>query len=260
MKCEEVEPLLDAYLDGEMELSRSLEIEKHLAGCRACLKRLEQTKELVTLVKEKARRFDAPGQFHTRMRAALRAEAPPIEPKISWWRPLGFDWILPAAAAAAAVAIVAFVLSVKNSSDSLIQQAMENHIRSLMANHLADVASTDQHTVKPWFAGKLDYSPPVVDPDPSGFPLIGGRLDLLAHRSVAAIVYQRRKHYINLFIWPETEAASSTPPKNLRTRDGYHFLAWAESGMNYLAVSDLDEKELGEFARMIRAQTKLLGK
>ncbi len=115
-----------------------------------------------------------------------------------------------------------------------------------------DVASTDQHTVKPWFAGKLDYSPQVIDLGPSGYPLIGGRLDVLDHRNVAAIIYQRRKHYINLFIWP---ADTDSLHGQLYNENGYHALGWTKSGMNYLAVSELGEKELRDFVGMIQDQT-----
>ncbi len=132
------------------------------------------------------------------------------------------------------------------------RQAIANHVRSLQVNHLMDVASTDQHTVKPWFAGKLDYSPPVVDLTAAGYPLIGGRLDVLDNRDVAAILYQRRKHYINLFIWPSD--ARSLPGK-LYNWNGYHALGWTSSGMNYLAVSELGEKELKDFVKMIQDQT-----
>jgi anti-sigma factor RsiW len=111
--------------------------------------------------------------------------------------------------------------------------------------------STDQHTVKPWFAGKLDYSPQVIDLGPSGYPLIGGRLDVLGHRTVAAIIYQRRKHYINLFIWP---ADKSPLGERSYEEDGYHVLEWTKSGMNYLAVSELGEKELRDFTGMIQNQ------
>ena len=134
----------------------------------------------------------------------------------------------------------------------LALDAIANHVRSLQANHLMDVASTDQHTVKPWFAGKLDYSPQVIDLGPSGYPLIGGRLDVLDHRDVAALIYQRRKHYINLFIWPSSTDALHGSFYN---KDGYHALGWTKSGMNYLAVSELGEKELREFVGMIQDQT-----
>jgi anti-sigma factor RsiW len=157
--------------------------------------------------------------------------------------------------AVAVVALSILTLSLHGGSGKgslLAREAMANHVRSLQVNHLMDVASTDQHTVKPWFAGKLDYSPQVVDLTPSGYPLIGGRLDVLDGRNVAAIVYQRRKHYINLFLWP---ANNETLSDNFYFPDGYHVIEWTKSGMNYVAVSELGEKELKDFVQMIQEQT-----
>ena len=146
---------------------------------------------------------------------------------------------------------VAVFLSSSAPSSQLAQEAVSDHVRSLQVNHLMDVASTDQHTVKPWFAGKLDYSPQVIDLASSGYPLIGGRLDVLDHRYVAAIIYQRRQHYINLFTWP----ADKSPLGNKDyEQNNYHVLGWTKNGMNYLAVSELGEKELREFAEMIKNQ------
>jgi len=131
---------------------------------------------------------------------------------------------------------------------------VSSHIRSLMASHLTDVASTDQHTVKPWFNGRLDFSPPVTDLATSGYPLIGGRLDYLRGRPVAALVYQRRKHLINVFTWPDERAADSeTPP---RTQKGYHVIHETHGGMAYWIVSDLNPEELSVFARRLVAGGK----
>jgi anti-sigma factor RsiW len=139
-------------------------------------------------------------------------------------------------------------LPLQNSGDSLQQQLVEGHVRSLMAAHLTDVASSDQHTVKPWFIGKLDYAPPVADLAANGYPLAGGRLDSLQGRAVAALVYKRNAHTINLFVRP---AAGTPQDSSLSTRRGYNLVRWRGQDMEYLAVSDLNAEELKGFARLL---------
>ena len=157
--------------------------------------------------------------------------------------------------AAAAVMVLALVPFLRGpSTDELLtREVVSSHVRSLMATHLADVASSDHHTVKPWFAGKLDFSPPVEDLAKQGYPLVGGRLDYLKNRPVAALVYQRQKHFINLFIWP----ADSAPDVRANTvsLQGYNLAYWAKSGMTYWAVSDLNSSELQEFVQLVQNQT-----
>jgi anti-sigma factor RsiW len=187
--------------------------------------------------------------------AASRATAPtPVATARK--RPM-FSWeFLAVAASLALVAVMAvrFTLRPENPSpddELLAQEVLASHVRSLMVNHLTDVPSTDQHTVKPWFDGKLDFSPPVDNLSAQGFPLVGGRLDYLAARPVAALVYQRRKHFINLFIWP---SAGQTAEKAVM-RQGYNLIHWTRAGMAYWAVSDLNYSELTEFVRLIQDRT-----
>jgi anti-sigma factor RsiW len=252
MNHDEAARLLGPYQDGELDLTTCLKLEEHLAGCPSCQQKLAGEKELVDLVRSETPRFAVSPFLKTRIQAALREEKS-SSATVPWWKHFSPAWTFSGLAGAAAVLVILAVGSFQMQGiPELAQEAIADHVRSLQVNHLMDVASTDQHTVKPWFAGKLDYSPQVVDLAPSGYPLIGGRLDVLDHRNVAAIIYGRRKHYINLFIWPsDTESLHG----RLYNQDGYHVLGWTKSGMNYLAVSELGEKELREFVKMIQDQT-----
>ena len=159
------------------------------------------------------------------------------------------------AAAIAALLILPWLVLYSNASrlnaNQLAQEVTNSHIRSLMGNHLLDVVSTDQHTVKPWFNGKLDFSPTVIDLTADAFPLIGGRLDYIGGRAVAAIVYQRNKHVINVYTWPVTAGDS---PLMFSQHNGYHVIRWSNNGMNWIAVSDLNQQELTQFAGLLRSK------
>jgi anti-sigma factor RsiW len=159
------------------------------------------------------------------------------------------------AAAALVVLLLVPYFTGPSSDELLTQEVVASHIRSLMANHLADVPSTDEHTVKPWFNGKVDFSPPVSDLAKDGFPLVGGRLDYLNSRPVAALVYQRDKHVINVFVWPSDKSAPSGAPIN--TQQGYHVIRWASAGVNFWVVSDLEASQLTKFADLLKSSVAI---
>ena len=251
MSCQETQDLIHGYVDGELDLVRSLEIERHIEGCASCSRAYQVQRDLKSALQASPLRFNAPQDLRRRVRESLRkAEGPaPVHGAFHW--PSAWRW----AAAVASLALVAVAgwnlgrIARPPSRDELVaQEVIDSHVRSLMANHLADVPSSDQHTVKPWFSGKLDFSPPVQDLAKDGFPLVGGRLDYLENRPVAALVYQRRKHFINLFIWPSTRGSGQVTP----ARQGYNLLHWMQSGMAFWAVSDLNGSELAEFATLIQ--------
>jgi len=251
MNHNEAARLLGPYRDGELDLTTCLKLEEHLAGCPSCQQKLADEQELVGLIQSETPRFKPSPFLKTRIQALIREEKSSPATTRSW-NPLALAWTYSGVAVAVMALLAIGVAFFHGNNTELKREAVADHVRSLQVNHLMDVASTDQHTVKPWFAGKLDYSPPVVDLTSSGYPLIGGRLDVLDHRNVAAIIYQRRKHYINLFIWPsDTESLHD----GIFNENGYHVVGWTKSGMNYLAVSEIGEKELTDFAQMIQAQT-----
>ncbi|MGJ7611984.1 MULTISPECIES: anti-sigma factor family protein [unclassified Variovorax] len=217
--------------------------------------------ELGLLIRRQAARHAPPGGLAQRIGRAVRAEAglasapvsaPGVAPqRRGWWR--GLAWFGTGAATAWSLALVLLSTPVAPSFGALADAVTGNHVRSLMAAHLADVASTDQHTVKPWFAGKLDFSPPVVDLAAEGFALTGGRLDYLDGRTVAALVYRAGPHVINLFVWPSADGKVLAPA--FSTRQGYQLAHWAQGGMQAWAVSDLNAVELRNFAALMHERT-----
>jgi anti-sigma factor RsiW len=256
MNCQQLTELLHGYLDRELDPVRSLEAERHLKECPACSHRLQEQQALRKAIASQSLYFEAPGGLERRMRNALRevgySEAQP-QPR-SWrqgWSWLG--WLAPAAAVALALLLALPGLVGPSAEDRMAREILSAHLSSLMANHLTDVASTDQHTVKPWFNGKLTFSPPVVDLADQGFPLIGGRVDVLDERPVAAVVYQRRKHFINLCICPSSQATSTT--ERIISRRGYNLVHWTKGGMDYWAVSDVNANDLRELAHLVQSRT-----
>jgi mycothiol system anti-sigma-R factor len=251
MNCSEVQRLLHAYIDAELDMADTLEVERHLETCPACLATYNDYQTLRTAIKADSLYFRAPEKLQKRVQSSIRqVNQDAFISRLASWRGIG---IAAALIIAAALAIFFTHFTSPSSSQSQVQQAvLDSHVRSLMAGHLVDVPSSNQHTVKPWFNGKLDFSPPVVDLASQGFPLIGGRLDYLNDRAVAAIVYKHRKHIINLFIWPTTQSANS---ETNTTDQGYHLIHWTKAGMTYWAVSDLNQDELQTFAQLVQNST-----
>jgi anti-sigma factor RsiW len=246
MNCQQAKPLIDLYADGELDAAAIPELDRHLQDCAACARAWRNLQSLKKTLKSDAFYFTAPAELRQRIKSELPSPAIGIPRRHMW----SWNWLTTAMSGAAAICL-ALLLTVAvtrpSTEQQLAQEIVSSHIRSLMANHVMDVASTDQHTVKPWFNGKLDFSPPVKDLAAEGFPLTGGRLDYLGGRSVAALVFQRHKHIINLFIWPAKQADAAPAP--FASSQGYHLVHWAETGMVFWAVSDLNEKELLEFVQ-----------
>src|SRR5437762_3375573 len=273
MNCDEATNLMDGYLDGELDPVTSQTIEQHLRSCRNCEQAYETHRVLVRSIGIAAPYYKAPAELRHRIQSSLREEiaerpmrnvardAQPLFPR-KQPQPRTFvfgtpwNW-LGLAAAIIFAAIIALTLVPRlqrpGADQFLATQLIASHVRSLMANHLTDVASSDQHTVKPWLDAKLDFAPPVVDLSSEGFPLIGGRLDYLDNRPVAALIYERRKHFINLFVWP---AGSNTiGAANAMSHQGYQLLHWVDSDFNFWAVSDVNSNDLQTFKSKFEAQT-----
>jgi anti-sigma factor RsiW len=251
MECEDVRGLVHGHLDGELDLVKSLEVERHMRECEECGREYRVQTALRLAINRDIPYFDAPSALRKRVRASLRRahKAETNDARFNW------RWLLAGASlAAAAVFVFALLLPLRSrqtGEDLLAQEVVAGHARSLMAEHLTDVPSTDRHTVKPWLDRRLDFAPPVRDLSAEGFALVGGRLDYLDKRAVAALVYQRRQHLVNLYVWPSTpgERASETT----RARQGYNLINWSDSGMTFWAVSDINADELREFADAFRS-------
>ncbi|MDB6058533.1 MAG: prtR [Verrucomicrobiales bacterium] len=245
MTCQQAKPLIGAYADGELEASAILELDQHIQTCSACSAEFRNLQNLKKALKQDALYFNAPSALKQRIQSELPSpDIVPLHPAKRW------NWLTPALGTALAACLVALLIIVQtrpSPDEELAQEVVASHVRSLMADHATDVVSTDQQTVKPWFNGKLDFSPPVKNLAEYGFPLIGGRLDYLSGRPVAALVYQRHKHFINLFVWPTS--GSDSAPTSLSAHQGYNSLRWNQGEMTFWAVSDLNQQELTEFAR-----------
>jgi anti-sigma factor RsiW len=254
VNCDDARILLHGHLDGELDLVRDLEVERHIEECPRCASEFATLRAMRTRLKDEAFHFEAPQELKDKIRRAL-----PAAPNRSVGYPSRRSGFVPRAARFAVPLAIGAMLTLfivprafgPSGNDLVAREVVSSHVRSLMGSHLMDVASTDQHTVKPWFNGKLDFSPPVTDFKNDGFPLVGGRLDYINDRPVAALVYQHAKHVINVFMWPSDRDTTSV--ERIEPEQGYNVEQMTVAGMNCWIVSDLNQTELKTFAQMIRA-------
>lgn len=255
-RCEEWTAMLHGLLDGELDAVHVVRCEEHLALCSPCSEELNALRDLRVVLARDGVRWRAPAALRDRVLALLaRQRSAPTarsgglrgtDKDHGAWRRIsvGFRrWrAVPAGFGLAASLALVFALVPPRGGAGLPEELVAGHVRSLLADHLTDVTTSDQHRVKPWFAGKTGFAPPVVDLSNRGFPLVGGRLDYIESRVVAALVYNRRGHVINLFVWPATAA-----PEAALARDGYNLIHWEQASLAFWAISDLNAVELREF-------------
>jgi mycothiol system anti-sigma-R factor len=248
MSCDFSGTLLHAYLDGELDAMRAADFERHLETCRECTATLGAAESLRSSLQHAQLYETAPAGLRKKIRAELKVSAGKASgSSVAAWR-----WLAVAAAILLVTGVAWFALphflATSTQSSVTSTEIVDAHIRSLQAGHLTDVASTDQHTVKPWFDGKLEFIPPVHDFMDEGFPLLGGRLDVLGERNVAALVYGRRKHFINVFVWPTKEPDTPIHPPG--SRQGFQWVHWRHQGMEFCAISDVSAQDLHELAQL----------
>lgn len=258
--CATIGELLSAHVDGELPPEEAAAVAEHLTSCAGCGREYEATLRTVQTLREGLSRYRAPDVLRARVRAALREEpsehtAAPRSDGRTYRRTWGTPWRAVAAALVIAVASSGLTLltvgrATEPARPAIADEVLASHIRSLMPEHLTDVRSTDRHNVKPWFNGRLDFSPSVPRLDDQGFPLLGGRVDYVDGRPVAVVVYGRRQHVINVFSWPADagpEVSAAPAP-----RHGYNMLHWRSGGVEYWIASDLNAAELRQFGELLR--------
>jgi len=273
MNCHEIADLMDGYQDGELDALTSQRIEQHLRDCHKCEEAFVAHTAFAHAITQNAPYYKVPADLRQRIQSSLRdavgakteggdgqasalSSTRPQRELRPFFSPVPWNWLALAAALILGAILASNFLprmGTSNADQFLATQLIASHVRSLMADHLTDVPSSDQHTVKPWLDAKLDFAAPVVDLSSQGFPLIGGRLDYLDNHSAAALVYQRRKHFINLFIWPGTPGDSKA--QAMVARQGYHLVHWSDGDFTYWAVSDVNAGDLQNFKELFEQQT-----
>jgi anti-sigma factor RsiW len=263
--CSDYEMLLHALADGELDAGHVREVEAHIAGCAACAQKLKAVRALREAMAGARLKEAAPAQLRSRIEALFPAPAAapaaasaPREGAIArWWRTFVGGFAVGSALSAAVAATLVMGIFSADQNQQVADEVVSAHVRSLQAGHLMDVQTSDQHTVKPWFNGKLDVAPPVIDLTAQGFTLLGGRLDYIDGEPVASVIYQRRKHVINLFVAQRLGAARATVMA--KTIQGYNVRHWTQQGLDFWAVSDLAGDELDEFVQKISSAVRPAG-
>ena len=244
--CADQELLLNAYIDEELDAANVARVEAHVAGCGDCRDEMERLRTVHHLLSGNAVRHSAPDELRSRIAASIERERR-NEPRAGF---RAGGW-LPAIGGAMAASLAMLLILPLQQQGRLEDELVAGHVRSLEAQHLTDVQTSNEHLVRPWFNGKIDFAPAVPELAAQGFPLAGGRLDYLNGRTVPAIVYKRRLHSINLFAWPASDRANRRIEK-----DGYSINEWSEGGLRYAAVSDISPAELEQFRQAFAAATR----
>ena len=242
--CVDQELLLGGLVDGELDAANVAMVEAHVARCDGCREELERLEALRNLLRSDGVRRTAPEALTERIAAMPELRPAPAR---RHWLP---GWLAPGVAGALAASLAMVTLLPPGSQSVLDQEIVSSHVRSLQPGHLTDVQTTNQHIVKPWFNGRIDFSPPVPELADQGFPLAGGRLDSINGQTVAAIVYHRRLHTVNLYVWPATDAAERSFVK-----DGFAVKEWSRNGLRFAAVSDIPQAELQQFHKLFEQRS-----
>ncbi len=248
--CKTCRAWLHGYLDNELETNAAAEVAEHLHHCAECAGEYADARRLVAQLKAHLPYHQAPAGLARRLRASIEAPASPSAGLLQrWLGPGGRRWLAPGFSTLALALSLVLYLAAPSAERPWLDEAVSSHVRSLMVDHLNDVVSSDRHTVKPWFTGKLDFAPPVFDFSQQGYPLLGGRLDYLQQQSTAALTYGHGRHLINLFILPTADADAAAQNLSLR---GYNLVAWRRNHLRFILVSDLEQGELAALGQLIQ--------